>query len=166
MVGGKRHEIVVDGTRVTVDGKERQAELQPVEGTPLRLLLLDGTSWSLVMESNGPGAWQVEEGGERVEVEVQDERTHHIRSLVGDGVAPVGPAVLKAPMPGLVVRVAVEVGQTVSAGQSLVVLEAMKMENELKAQSPGVVERVAVTPGQAVEKGQVLIGFAGASPGK
>ncbi len=65
-------------------------------------------------------------------------------------------------MPGLVVRVLVAEGQAVAAGQGLLVLEAMKMENELRASGPATVARVGVQPGQAVEKGQVLVEFAGA----
>jgi len=60
-------------------------------------------------------------------------------------------------MPGLVLRVPVAVGEAVAAGQGVLVLEAMKMENEIKAQAPGVVTAIAVQPGQAVEKGQVLL---------
>jgi pyruvate carboxylase subunit B len=63
-------------------------------------------------------------------------------------------------MPGLVVKVLVEPGATVAAGQGLVVLEAMKMENEIKATAAGIVETVAVKPGVAVEKGAVLVTFA------
>ena len=62
-------------------------------------------------------------------------------------------------MPGLVVKVQVEVGQEVTAGQPVLVLEAMKMENELKAAGPGVVDQILVKPGQAVEKGAVLVTF-------
>jgi pyruvate carboxylase subunit B len=90
-------------------------------------------------------------------VEVLDERTRHIRSLVGAGKAPSGGGAVKAPMPGLVVKVLVEAGATVAAGQGLVVLEAMKMENEIKAMAPGVVDSVAVKAGQAVEKGAPLV---------
>jgi pyruvate carboxylase subunit B len=60
-------------------------------------------------------------------------------------------------MPGLVVKVLVEPGQTVAPGQSLVVLEAMKMENELKAPGAAIVAAVAVKPGEAVDKGQTLV---------
>jgi biotin carboxyl carrier protein len=63
-------------------------------------------------------------------------------------------------MPGLVVRVQVEPGETVTTGQALVVLEAMKMENELKAAGPGVVAEVTIQAGQVIERGQVLIRFA------
>ena len=62
-------------------------------------------------------------------------------------------------MPGLVVRVLAEAGQVVTAGQGMLVLEAMKMENELKASGSATVKAVHVTPGQAVEKGQVLVEF-------
>jgi pyruvate carboxylase subunit B len=62
-------------------------------------------------------------------------------------------------MPGLVVRVEVGVGDTVRAGQGVLIMEAMKMENELKADAPGVVSRILAESGQAVEKGAVLIEF-------
>jgi biotin carboxyl carrier protein len=62
-------------------------------------------------------------------------------------------------MPGLVVRVQVEAGQSVAAGAGVVVLEAMKMENELRAGAAAVVRMVRVRPGEAVEKGQVLVEF-------
>lgn len=66
---------------------------------------------------------------------------------------------LKAPMPGMVVKVEVEAGSAVKKDQALVILEAMKMENILKAQADGIVQQVEVKKGQAVEKNQVLIRF-------
>jgi biotin carboxyl carrier protein len=158
-LNGRTWEIGVNGARVTVDGKEHHAELRPIEATPLRLLLLDGATWQLAMESGGRGIWNVLVQGEQCEVQALDERAAHIRSLVGVGAAHAGPLALKAPMPGLVVRITAREGQRVAAGESLVVLEAMKMENELKAAAPGVIARVAVTAGQTVEKGDVLVSF-------
>jgi pyruvate carboxylase subunit B len=70
-----------------------------------------------------------------------------------------GPKALRAPMPGLVVKVEVREGDTVFSGQGLVIVEAMKMENELKSERDGTVKRVAVEPGQTVEKDQVLVEF-------
>ena len=90
-------------------------------------------------------------------MEALDERTHAIRALSGAASAPAGPAPLKAPMPGLVVRVNVAVGDEVAAGQGLVVIEAMKMENELRAAAAGRVKAVRVAVGEAVEKGQLLV---------
>ena len=60
-------------------------------------------------------------------------------------------------MPGLIVRTMVTVGESVTAGQGLIVMEAMKMENELRATGAGIVHRVNVSPGTPVEKGAVLI---------
>jgi len=159
-VGERVYDVEVDGGRVFVGGVAYQAELERVPGTPLRLLRLDGASSVLVAEPGLHGLWEVEFRGERFEAEVLDERTAHIRSLVGRGTAPPGPVTLKAPMPGLVVRVQVDPGDVVTSGQALVVLEAMKMENELKAAGPGVVAQVVIRPGQAVERGQILIRFA------
>ena len=156
---GHTIEVEVDGEHVTVDGAVLTASLGSVPGAPVRQLLLDGRAEALGIEAPGGGRWAVTRRGERFEIEVIDERTRHIRSLTGSGDRPRGPAVLKAPMPGLVVRVQVEAGQTVAAGAGMVVLEAMKMENELRAGSAGTVRAVRVAPGEAVEKGQVLVEF-------
>jgi pyruvate carboxylase subunit B len=92
-----------------------------------------------------------------VEAEALDERMRAIKDLTAASAAASGPAPLVAPMPGLVVRVAVQPGDTVNAGQGLVVIEAMKMENELRATTAGVVTGVRVEAGQAVEKGAILV---------
>ena len=155
--GGRTVEVEVNGERVLVDGRVHQVDLRPVPGTPVRNLLIDGRPHALVMEPAGRGKWMLQDQGERFEVEVLDERTRHIRTLVGEGRGRTSPAAIRAPMPGLVVRVLVEPGQQVGAGSGLVVLEAMKMENELKAASPGIVDSVAVTPGHTVERGAVLV---------
>ena len=158
-VGEASFEIAVDGTAVTVDGVPHTAELRQVDSTLLKLLVLDHATWVLPMEPAGGSVWEVSDRGERFTVEVLDERAAHIRSLVGEGSRAHAPAVLKAPMPGLVLKVHVQPGQEVLAGASLVALEAMKMENELKAKGPGVVETIRVVAGQVVEKGEVLLTF-------
>jgi len=159
-VGAETFQVGVEGDVVTVDGTAYEAELRVVEGTPMRLLLLDHGSWVLpINPAPGRSTWEVFDGGERFEALVLDERTAHIRSLVGVGAAPAGSTVLKAPMPGLVTKVSVEPGQAVVAGASLVTLEAMKMENDLRATGSGTVDRVAVAAGETVEKGAILITF-------
>ncbi len=92
-----------------------------------------------------------------MQAEVVDERTHTTRAMTGNGAAAGGPRPVVAPMPGLVVRVEVSEGDMVSAGQGMVIVEAMKMENELLAEGPAVVQRVHVRDGEAVEKGQLLV---------
>jgi biotin carboxyl carrier protein len=160
---GREIEVEVDGEQVTVAGQTLTASLGAVPGTPIRQLLLDGRSEALALDADGGGRWALTRRGERFEVEVLDERARHIRSLTGGSERARGPAVLKAPMPGLVVRVQVEAGQPVAAGAGVVVLEAMKMENELRAATAGVVRMIRVRPGEAVEKGQVLVEFDPAS---
>jgi len=158
-VGGRTVEVEVDGDRVTVGGQVLTATLSRVPGTPLRQLLVDGRSVALAVDPVGRGRWALTRRGERWDAEVVDERTRHIRALTGGGEGARGPGVLRAPMPGLVVRVLAEAGQSVGQGAGLVVLEAMKMENELKAAAAGTVRGVRVKPGEAVEKGQVMVEF-------
>jgi len=160
---GRELEVEVDGERVAVAGRVRSASLGTVAGTPVRQLLLDGRPVTMVIESGGAGRWTLTRRGERAELEVLDERTRYIRSLTGATGRSRGPAVLRAPMPGLVVRVQVEAGQSVAPGAGMVVLEAMKMENELRASALGQVRAVRVRPGEAVEKGQVLVEFEAAT---
>jgi acetyl/propionyl-CoA carboxylase alpha subunit len=161
LIEGRVIDVELDGDRVTVAGEVHLATLAEIPGTPLRQLLLDGRPLTLSVESLGRGRWGLGPGGEHWEVEVLDERTLHIRSLGNGAGRQRAKAVLKAPMPGLVLRVGAQPGQAVEAGAGLVVLEAMKMENELTAPARAVISAVRVQPGQAVEKGQVLVEFEG-----
>jgi len=158
-IGGREIEVEVAGDRVTVGGSTRTASLRAIPGTPMRQILLEGRPTTLIMRSAGRGQWGLDLGGDHWDVEVLDERTRHIRSLTAGAERHRGPVTLRAPMPGLVVRILVEPGQEVAAGAGLVVLEAMKMENELKAPAAGIVGAVRAQPGQAVDKGQVLVEF-------
>ena len=158
-IGGREIEVEVDGDLVTVGGTIRTASLRAIPGNPIRQILIEGRPTTLTMRSGRRGHWSLEAGGDRWDVEVVDERTRHIRSLTAGAERERGPVILRAPMPGLVVRILVEAGQEVAAGVGLVVLEAMKMENELKAPADGTVGAVRAQPGQAVEKGQVLVEF-------
>ncbi len=164
---GRVYEIAVEGAHVIVDGEQLEAHLAAVPGTPLQHLLLAADSWTVAaqpLEGGGGGGggggthrWALGAAGERFEVTVVDERTRDIQALTGTRRPPPAGGVVQAPMPGLVVRVEVTVGQRVEAGAGLVVVEAMKMENELRAARAGVVETVHVAAGQAVEKGAALV---------
>ncbi|MBA3659551.1 MAG: biotin attachment protein [Gemmatimonadales bacterium] len=156
-VRGREIAIEVEGDRVTVGGRTVTASLSAISGTPLRLLMLDGRPTELVVETAGRGLWSFIRGGERTDAEVVDERTRHIRSLTVPRDQKPGAGPIKAPMPGLVLRVLVGPGDQVTAGRGVIVLEAMKMENELTATADGTVSRVLVGTGQAVEKGQPLV---------
>ncbi len=162
--GGRRFEVVVDGGRVTVDGHRCDSHLAAVPGTPLVHLLLAGESWTVAVEPLDGGRWALGVGGERFEVEAVDERTGQIRALTGTKAVAPRAGTVRAPMPGLVVRIEVAEGQGVESGAGLVVVEAMKMENELRAPHAGRVERVHVRVGQAVEKGTPLVTLASPEP--
>jgi biotin carboxyl carrier protein len=159
-VAGQTLDVEVDGGRVLVGGEAVEAHLATVAGTPLHHLLLGGASWTVAAQPlEDVGRWMLGTGGERVEAIVVDERARqaHAPAGGGRGAEPTGGGNVVAPMPGLVVRVEVVAGQRVEAGAGLVVVEAMKMENELRAARAGVVETVHVTVGQAVERGAPLV---------
>jgi len=144
--GGGRYRVIVGGRTWDVDGR--------VVGEGIWSLLIDGRSYAAaVSEADGVSAVQI--GGEIHRIRVEEETRYIIRTRGGK--AQSGGHVLKAPMPGKVVVVEVAVGQPVAVGDALVVLEAMKMENEFRAAAAGVVKEIRVQPGQAVNPGDVLV---------
>ncbi len=157
-VGDADVEIELDGDVATVAGASHVVHLAEVEGTPVRMVTI-GDEVHRVISRRGAsrGRYTLWIDGFRCEVEALDERTRVIRALAGVGRGPTGPAPLIAPMPGMIIRVAVQVGDLVEPGQGLVVMEAMKMENELRATAAGTVKAVLAVPGTAVEKGAVLL---------
>ena len=152
------HEVVVVADAVNIDGDLVVGRVSEVEGTPVRMVTIGDEVHRVVARRGAArGDYTIWVGGYRFDVEALDERTSAIRELSKLSSAAAGPAPLVAPMPGLIVRVNVKAGDTVGQGQGLIVMEAMKMENELRAQAAGTVKSVNVTPGTAVEKGTVLI---------
>jgi pyruvate carboxylase subunit B len=157
-VAGTPVEVEIDGDRVRVDGSEVSAGIGDLPGTPITLLTMGTEVHRIaVTRVGGRGRYSLSMDGRRYDVEALDERTRAIRELSAANAGPAGPAPLLAPMPGLIVRVNVAIGDSVSAGQGLVVLEAMKMENVVRARAAGVVKAVRATPGTAVERGTVLV---------
>ncbi len=157
-VAGRRVTVEVRGDSVTVDGREIDARLMDVPGTPVRLVTIGAEMHRvLARRLEGRGNYQLGVDGFKYTVEALDERSRAIRDLTAASAAASGPAPLVAPMPGLIVRVNVQPGDAVQAGQGLVVMEAMKMENELRAPSAGTVKSVLAQPGAAVDKGAVLV---------
>jgi pyruvate carboxylase subunit B len=161
-VAGRTFEVEVDGDVVSLDGRRFRATLVPAALGPLRRLVTDGRSRTIAL-TRLEGGWTVQGSSGSWEVEVLDDRARTLREA-GSSRPRHAAGVVRAPMPGLVLRVRVEEGQAVSSGAGLVVLEAMKMENEIRAPAGGVVRRVLVVPGAAVEKGAPLIEL-GDSPG-
>jgi biotin carboxyl carrier protein len=156
-IGGRRFEVELGVDGVTVDGRPAEVSLAHADGTPVRGLRVGAETYRLVADRRASGRWKVHLRGRALDVDVVDERTQAIRDMTGAGTAPLGPRPIVAPMPGMVVKVEVAVGDVVREGQGMVIVEAMKMENELRASGPGRVTRVHVQRGQAVEKDQVLV---------
>ncbi len=136
-----------------------QVGLGTPEGNPVRGVRLGQRSLTLLARRVGKGHWQIEVEGRRYEAQVNDRgQEAALQALVARG-ATAGIAPLRAPMPGLVVRVEVEVGQVVEPGDGVVIVEAMKMENELRAPARARVTGLPVEAGMAVEKDAVLVEF-------
>jgi biotin carboxyl carrier protein len=141
-----RYAVSVDGRAVVVDAR------QTAEG--IWSILIGGASHvAVVTERDGAHAVAVD--GEHYTVRVEEESRYIIRTR-GAGGAERG-QVLKAPMPGRVAAIEVAVGQTVAPGDGLIVLEAMKMQNEFKARVTGTVREIRAQVGQAVNPGDVLL---------
>lgn len=132
-INEKEYQIeVVDERHIRIGDRLIQIDFQPVSGQPVYSLIVDGQSHeSFIYE--GDEDWQVLLRGRLFQVKVEDEREKRLKSAAGGGVAESGEFVLKAPMPGLVVAISVSEGQEVQKGQTLVILESMKMQNSHSA---------------------------------
>ena len=155
----QRHTVSIEADGVQYENEPvARDELSEIEGSPVRMVKLGTHVYRVVAEKRqGRGRYTLWVDGYRFEVEALDERTRAIRDLSAANAAPTGPAPIIAPMPGLIVRVNVSIGDRVEAGQGIVVMEAMKMENELRATAAGTVWSINVTSGTAVEKGALLV---------
>jgi biotin carboxyl carrier protein len=155
---GKTHTVEIeptaDGYRVAVDRHVREVDARRA-GPAIQSLLVDGVSY-LVSVSGADDHFVVGVGGEIHEVRVEEATRFAIRTR-GGGAGGAGGQTLKAPLPGKITRVAVKPGDTVNRGDTLIVIEAMKMENEFKAAAAGTVSEVPVSAGQAVNPGDVLV---------
>jgi len=144
-----------DGLRL--DGRDVKAELHWL-GTDEVTVELDGNRHRAFATRSGSG-WRIQIRGRTFEIEVEDERAYAIRQLAGAAAGESGTRDLRAPMPGLVISVLVEPGQRVELGDGLVIVEAMKMENELKADGAGTVAAVSTKAGDTVDRDDVLVSF-------
>lgn len=157
IVDGEEYDIQINREdELILNGLVSDVDFVEIGGQGLHSLLIDNESFEALVEERD-GRWYVLLRGHMYVVDVADERTARLAARAGLDSGGSGEANVSAPMPGLVVKVTVEVGQTVEAGDTVVILESMKMENELKANRSGTVERITVEAGQSVEQGQILI---------
>jgi biotin carboxyl carrier protein len=138
---------------ITLDGSPQRVELLSIHPGISALCFPDGRTYGVASQRLARDRWRVSLAQRDFEVHLHDP----LERAVAAAAAHAGPHEVRAPIPGRVVSVAVVEGDEVNAGQPLLVLEAMKMENQLCAEGAGKVERVLVAPGATVEGGQVLV---------
>jgi biotin carboxyl carrier protein len=147
---------IMDEHHVSVDGRVFEVDFNSISDQPVYSLLVNGESYEAYVYS-AEDEWQVLLVGRLFNARVEDEREKRLRLQAGGNVAERDEYILKAPMPGLVVSVPVQEDQLVDKGDILVILESMKMQNELRSPRPGKVSRLRVKPGDSVEKQQTMM---------
>lgn len=147
-------ESTAQGWEVKIDDRVYQVDAARVRG-PLHSLLIEGVQHEVAVHNHGKGSWMVSHPAGLEEIVVMDPIAHLARQ-VQSAAGPSGPKIVKAQMPGRVVKIFAEEGASVDAEAGVVVLEAMKMENEISADFAGVVSKIFVEAGQAVEGGDPL----------
>ena len=156
-VGDVTIEVEIDEEGVRVDGDQMEACGPELVNRNLYSFLVGGASHTVLAERAGSGVWALQLRGRRYRADVADDRTKAMRDTSSAGSAVKALAPVRAPMPGLVVKVEVEEGDLVEAGGGLLVVEAMKMENSLTAVVGGRVGTIHVVAGQTVEKDELLM---------
>jgi len=157
--GGASHDVEVtkQGTEFTVeiDCERHSLELVNLDGAVASLRFpATGRSLQITYHQGSNGSWRVTVGQREFDLEVLTP-AEAVEAVAAARDA--GPSRLTAPIPGKVVAVKVKAGDEVEPGQALVVLEAMKMENELAADQKGKVAAIHVTSGDTVEGGELLV---------
>ena len=141
---------------VVIDGRRLRADMRHLARARSYSLLLDGMSFEFTVDDSGE-ALELSGGAGTFEVRVEDARTHAARSKTLCARGAGGPKIVKAVMPGIVREFCVAPGDTVQKGQALLILEAMKMQNEIRADRDGTVTKLFVDAGETVDKGAKLI---------
>jgi biotin carboxyl carrier protein len=149
VIDGKAATLSLAGGRIVFQGVERDYSAAPA-GDGAWSILIDGRSYSVELFGEG----EVSVNGRMFRVEAFDPRGPRGRRVAGERP---GPHVIASSMPGRVVRVLVTEGQQVAAGQRLIVVEAMKMQNEMKAPRAGRVASVKAEAGATVSAGDILV---------
>jgi acetyl/propionyl-CoA carboxylase alpha subunit len=156
-VGGKQFVIDINHAgEVTVDGEVINVDMQQTLDTTMYSMVIDGKSHDVRM-NQGDGVYVVQLRGQIFEPVVEDERTRRLAGLKGGRAADSGEALIKAPMPGVVVDVLVSPGQEVAEDDIVVIMESMKMQNEFKAPRAGRVHAVRVAAGDKIEQNAVMV---------
>jgi biotin carboxyl carrier protein len=147
---------ILDDDHVIIDGNKFKVDFASIGDQPVFSLLLNEKSYEAFVYPIDK-SWQVLFQGRSYDAFVEEEMEKQFRLVSSSSVSEAAEYHLKAPMPGLVVAVSVDDGQTVQKGDLLVILESMKMQNELKAPRAGQVTRLKVKSGDRVEQQQIIL---------
>jgi acetyl/propionyl-CoA carboxylase alpha subunit len=147
---------IMDDHHICFGGEIIEVDLSAVSGQPLYSLIMNGESFEGYVYPD-ERSWQVLLLGRSYSISIEDEREKRLRTTDSGHVTPGREFTLKAPMPGLAVAVPIEESQIVEKGQILVILESMKMQNELRAPFAGKVARLKIKSGESVQQKQVLL---------
>jgi biotin carboxyl carrier protein len=154
IINNEQFEIEIDSDgNILLNGEPRTVDFLPL-GSSLFSIITDNQSLQVVIEED-QGNYQVLMAGRLYEGQVLDERA--LLMAQRKGTLSSGGGELHSPMPGLIVSVEVHEGQEVSLGATVVILESMKMQNELKAPADGIVKSIHVKTGQIVDKNSLLL---------
>lgn len=157
-IGGEKHEveIVRDGRSVTATVDGRRYDLDVSEPEKEVLLIKNASKVSQVFVSPKAGSeFGVTIHGQAINVEIIDPK--RLRGAGNDSEHAEGTAEIKTAMPGKVVRILVEAGAEVAKGDGIIVVEAMKMQNELKSPKDGIVKDIRAAEGDTVNAGDILV---------
>ena len=160
LVNGQTFDIEIneDG-RILVNGEVRAVDFRALRQGELYSMLLDHRSYEAVVDERDD-LYHVLLAGDMYDVQVTDERSRRLASAFMAFGDTGGEVSIRAPMPGLIVRVPVSEGEPVSKGQTVAILESMKMENELKSPRDGMVHHIHTRAGENVEQNKVLVTIA------
>ena len=160
-VNGRAHEVEVverlGELKVSVGGKPLELDYQEVDNLGQVALLAQGRSWAVSIEGDEHTV-SCTIAGHLYAVEIEDERERAAHAAEREGSK--GGGIVKSVMPGVVVKLLVKEGDVVEKGQSMLILEAMKMQNEIAAPSAGVVKQLHVREKEAVSSGAKLVTLA------
>lgn len=145
-----------DRLTAIIGDQTMDVDVQQVTDPSLYSLIVDNQSHEVLVEPTETG-YRVLVGGALFHISVQDEWERRLASIQRKDKVDTGLVGVKAPMPGVVIAVRVEAGQEIAAGSPLVILSAMKMENEIRSPRAGTVQAVHVETGQKVEQGAALV---------
>ncbi len=155
-VGEHEYEIEFDDGQLVVDGEPVAVDFERIGDPELYSMLIDGHSYELLVEAERFN-YAVTVHGSQYQIQIEDERTRRMNAGRREGALPDGEAPVRAPIPGLVVKVLVEEGESVEQDQPLLILEAMKMENEIRSPRACVIKKVDVEAGQRVEQNATML---------